>query len=78
MKLFLFIFFSFIFLLSSAFSKENWILDKNISTIKFELPIFLASNVKGEFKEIQGLVEIDLDQKKDQKVSQKIITYHFL
>ena len=67
MKLFFILFFSFVFIFSPTIAKETWILDKDISTIKFELPIFLANNVKGEFKEIQGLVEIDLDEKKNNK-----------
>jgi polyisoprenoid-binding protein YceI len=60
--LFIFIFFSF-----SLLGKENWILDKNLSTIYFELPVLFANNVKGEFKEIKGLVEIDVETKKNNK-----------
>ena len=51
----------FIFIVSQPiFAKESWIIDKELSTINFELPVFLAKNVKGEFKEIEGLVEIDV------------------
>jgi polyisoprenoid-binding protein YceI len=50
-----------------AFAKEIWVLDEKISTIKFELPILLANNVEGEFKKIQGFVEIDLKEKKNNK-----------
>ena len=60
--LFILIFFS-----SSLLSKENWILDKDLSTIYFELPVLFAKNVKGEFKEITGLVEIDVETKKNNK-----------
>ena len=64
--------FNIIFLISifsspSLFSKENWILDKDLSTIYFELPILFANNVKGEFKEIDGLVVIDVKTKKNNK-----------
>lgn len=53
----------YLFITFPTSAKEIWILDKNLSTIQFELPIFLANNVKGEFKEIEGLVEIDLNAK---------------
>ena len=42
---------------SQILAKETWILDKDLSTIEFELPLLLAHNVKGEFTEINGLVE---------------------
>ena len=48
-------------------TKERWVLDTDLSTIKFELPVLIADNVKGEFKEMQGLIEIDLDTKKNNK-----------
>ena len=36
-------------------AKEKWIIDKNISEISFEVPVLFASNVKGEFKDIEGV-----------------------
>jgi polyisoprenoid-binding protein YceI len=63
----LFFFFSIIFFNFSVLGSEKWILNKDISTIKFELPIFLANNVKGEFNEIEGLIEIDLNKKINNK-----------
>ncbi len=48
-------------------SKERWLLDKTLSTITFEVPVLLSKNVKGEFKEIEGLVEIDLKKKQNNK-----------
>lgn len=48
-------------------ASEEWVLDKELSSIRFELPIFLAKNVRGEFKEIEGLIEIDVDKKKNNK-----------
>ena len=48
-------------------SKERWVLDKELSTIEFELPILFANNVKGEFKQIEGLVEIDINKKEHNK-----------
>jgi len=64
--LFYYLFFFIFFGLSSQ-ANEKWTLDKNISTIKFELPILLANNVKGTFHEIEGLVEIDLKKKINNK-----------
>ena len=62
------IYFFCIFLLSfSLESKESWLLDKDLSSIKFELPVLFAKNVSGEFKEIEGLVEIDIKNKKNNK-----------
>ena len=60
--LLIFVFFSY-----SLLSKDNWILDKDLSTIYFELPVLFAKNVKGEFKEITGLVVIDPETKKNNK-----------
>jgi len=48
-------------------AKETWVLDKDLSTITFELPVFLAKNVKGEFKSIEGLIEIDVNEKKNNR-----------
>ena len=63
------IFFSFIFLLNSSivFAGERWFLDKELSKITFELPVLLAKNVQGTFLSIEGFVEIDVDQKKNNK-----------
>ena len=63
------IFFSFIFLFNSTtvFAGERWVLDKELSSITFELPVLLAKNVQGTFINIEGFVEIDVDQKKNNK-----------
>ncbi len=52
---------------SKSFAKEKWIIDKNISTINFEVPVLFAGNVIGEFKKINGFVEIDLQDKENNK-----------
>ena len=57
----------FLFIFFPVFANETWVLDKNLSTIKFEIPIILANNVKGEFEEIHGLIEIDLDNNNNNK-----------
>ena len=64
-SLIFFLFFTFIN--CSILASEKWVLNKDISTIKFELPIFLANNVQGKFEEIEGLIEIDLQKKINNK-----------
>ena len=56
-----------IFFSSEIIANERWVLDKDLSTINLELPVLFANNVKGEFKEIEGLIEIDLNTKKNNK-----------
>ena len=50
-----------------SLASEKWLLDKSISSIEFELPVLFAKNVKGKFNTIEGFVEIDLDNKKNNK-----------
>ncbi|MDC6447966.1 YceI family protein [Alphaproteobacteria bacterium] len=58
----------FLFIISSSLiASERWLLDKNLSTIEFELPVFLAKNVQGNFNNIEGFIELDVDQKKNNK-----------
>ena len=66
---FIFLFFLTInFSLSTkVFSKESWLLDKNLSSIEFELPVLFANNVRGKFEEINGIIEIDLANKENNK-----------
>ena len=42
-------------------------MDKTLSTIEFELPVLLAKNVKGSFNTIEGFVELDVDDKVNNK-----------
>ena len=67
-------FFIFLFFLTinislstKVISKESWLLDKNLSSIEFELPVLFANNVQGKFEEINGIVEIDLANKENNK-----------
>ena len=54
---------------SYSIAKERWILDKKISEITFEVPVLLAENVIGKFNTIDGFVEIDtLDQKNNKAI----------
>ena len=66
MKFYFFLFFL-LFISNNLIAKEIWKLDKNLSTIEFELPVLFANNVKGFFKEINGLVEIDIENKRNNK-----------
>jgi len=63
---FLLIFFL-IILPHSSFASERWVLDKSLSTIEFELPVLFAKNVKGTFNTIEGFVELDVNQKENNK-----------
>ena len=60
------------FLIFLVFTKltiasERWVLDKSLSTIEFELPVLFAKNVKGKFNTIDGFVQLDVDQKENNK-----------
>ena len=57
----------FFFISSNTLAKDIWLLDKNLSTINFEIPVLFANNVKGGFKEIEGLIEINIDKQKNNK-----------
>ena len=62
------IFINFFFVLNNTVSaNQKWILDKEISSITFEIPVILLKNVKGSFKEIEGIIEIDTKNKKNNK-----------
>ena len=61
------IFILYLFVSFKTLAKEIWVLDKNLSTINFEIPVLMLKNVVGEFKEIEGLVEIDTENKKNNK-----------
>ena len=50
-----------------AQANEKWVIDKNLSKITFEVPVLFATNVIGEFKTINGFVEIDIKDKKNNK-----------
>ena len=64
---FILVFFYLLFQTSNIFASERWILDKNLSTIEFELPVLFANNVKGQFYTIEGFVELDVDKKENNK-----------
>ena len=49
------------------YASERWVIDKNLSTIEFELPVLLANNVQGKFNNIEGYVELDVEKKINNK-----------
>tara|TARA_B100001123_G_C14848745_1_gene843177 strand:+ start:62 stop:634 length:573 start_codon:yes stop_codon:yes gene_type:complete len=70
MRFCIYLYFLFLFNFLYCFNlsaKETWVLDKNLSNINFEIPIFLAKNVQGKFKNIDGVVEIDLENQRNNK-----------
>ena len=50
-----------------TYGSEKWVLDKSLSIIEFELPVLFAKNVKGNFNNIEGFVELDVNQKENNK-----------
>ena len=64
----IFLFFLLLFILPNLTNaSERWILDKSLSTVEFKLPVLFAKNVKGTFNTIEGFIELDLNQKKNNK-----------
>ena len=64
---FFFILFLFLSLPNLTYASDRWILDKELSTIEFELPVLFAKNVKGSFNNMEGFIEIDVSQKENNK-----------
>ena len=64
---FFFILFLFLSLPNLTYASDRWILDKELSTIEFELPVLFAKNVKGSFNTMEGFIEIDVRQKENNK-----------
>ena len=52
---------------SKLYASERWVIDKNLSTIEFELSVLFANNVQGKFNNIEGYVELDVDKKINNK-----------
>tara|TARA_B100000965_G_C19493728_1_gene714238 strand:+ start:372 stop:938 length:567 start_codon:yes stop_codon:yes gene_type:complete len=62
-------FFTILFFLYSSIveASERWFLDKKLSTIEFEVPVLFAKNVQGNFKKIEGFIQLDFDNKLNNK-----------
>ena len=52
---------------TKSFAKEKWFIDQKLSNITFEVPVLFATNVIGKFNNINGFVELDLENKKNNK-----------
>ena len=53
--------------ITKSYAKEKWFIDQNLSNITFEVPVLFATNVIGKFNNINGLVELDLENKENNK-----------
>ena len=64
----IFLFFLLLYILPSlTHASDRWVLDKTLSTVEFELPVLFAKNVKGTFNTIEGFIELDVNQKENNK-----------
>ena len=64
----IYLFFLLLFILPNlTHASERWVLDKSLSTVEFELPVLFAKNVKGTFNTIEGFIELDVNQKENNK-----------
>ena len=58
----------FIFLyFKQSIANDLWTIDKNISSIDFEVPVLFANNVIGKFNEFDGFVSLDLSNQNNNK-----------
>ena len=48
-------------------ANDLWTIDKNISSIEFEVPVLFANNVIGKFNEFDGFVSLDLSNQNNNK-----------
>ena len=48
-------------------ANDLWTIDKNISTIEFEVPVLFAKNVTGKFNTFDGFVSLDLSNENNNK-----------
>ena len=66
MKVIFSLFFIFLYCKQSA-ANDLWTIDKNISSIEFEVPVLFANNVIGKFNEFDGFVSLDLSNQNNNK-----------
>ena len=66
MKVIFSLFFIFLCCKQSA-ANDLWTIDKNISSIEFEVPVLFANNVIGKFNEFDGFVSLDLSNQNNNK-----------
>ena len=66
MKVIFSLFFIFLYC-KQSFANDLWTIDKNISTIEFEVPVLFAKNVTGKFNTFDGFVSLDLSNQNNNK-----------
>ena len=66
MKVIFSLFFIFLYCKQSV-ANDLWTIDKNISSIEFEVPVLLTKNVIGKFNEFDGFVSLDLSNQNNNK-----------
>ena len=66
MKVIFSLFFIFLYCKQSI-ANDLWAIDKNISTIEFEVPVLFAKNVTGKFNTFDGFVSLDLSNQNNNK-----------
>ena len=66
MKVIFSLFFIFLYCKQSV-ANDLWIIDKNISSIEFEVPVLFAKNVAGKFNKFDGFVSLDLSNQNNNK-----------
>ena len=64
---FFFIILCFVIQPTLTLASERWIIDTSLSTVEFELKVLFAKNVKGKFNSIEGFVELDVNEKHNNK-----------
>ena len=60
------LFFIFLYFKQSV-ANDLWSIDKNVSSIEFEVPVLFANNVIGKFNEFDGFVSLDLSNQNNNK-----------
>jgi len=50
-----------------SIANDLWTIDKNISSIEFEVPVLFAKNVIGNFNTFDGFVSLDLSNQNNNK-----------
>ena len=66
MKVIFSLFFIFLYC-KQIVANDLWTIDKNISSIEFEVPVLFAKNVTGKFNTFDGFVSLDLSNQSNNK-----------
>ena len=66
MKVIFSLFFIFLYC-KQIVANDLWTIDKNISSIEFEVPVLFAKNVTGKFNTFDGFVSLDLSNQNNNK-----------